>query len=70
MTTSLNSLGAKLFVVCAGPGKVSNLEVVNGAIVHFATYSKNLESYWFDLNLGIFAKGNSAAIYIITFHLG
>ena len=27
LTTPLNSLGAKLFVVCAGPGEVSNLEL-------------------------------------------
>jgi hypothetical protein len=43
---------------------------VNGAIVHFATYSKNLESYWFDLNLGIFAKGKLAVVYFSYLNLG
>ena len=45
LTTSLYSLGAKLFVVCAGPRKVRNLEFVNDSIVHFTNYLLTLESY-------------------------
>jgi hypothetical protein len=56
LTTSLYSLGAKLFVVCAGPGQGSNfcLKMVPLFPCHLLEEFRVLR----ETNLGIFAKGN------------
>src|SRR3954469_11557803 len=56
LTTPLYSLGAKLFVACVGLGEASDYH--KRRLTCRTTYLSSLESYWFELNLGIFAKGN------------
>src|SRR3954470_17128799 len=45
LTTPLNSLGAKLFVVFAGRGQGSNFCLKNGAIVSLPPTCRSLDSY-------------------------